>query len=151
MTLSQTIPLIPEPQIRGRLQLYPHQAAGIEATRQAARAGHKRQILCAPTGSGKTECAIYLLDEARKKGKRVAFIVDSIPLVRQTHNRLSLYGIPHGIAQGRKNTWGGDEKVQVWSAQTAGARNLIKRGIDLVIFDECHVRWEKLMKQAAEP
>ena len=137
MTLSTTIPLIPEPQIRGRLQLYPHQAAGIEATRQAARAGHKRQILCAPTGSGKTECAIYLLDEARKRGSRVAFIVDSIPLVRQTHNRLSLYGIPHGIAQGRKNTRGGGEKVQVWSAQTAEARNLIKRGIDLVIFDEC--------------
>ena len=150
MTLSQTIPLIPEPQVRGRLQLYPHQAAGIEDTRSAARAGHKRQILCAPTGSGKTECAIYLIDEARKRGSRVAFIVDSIPLVRQTHNRLSLYGIPHGIAQGRKNTRGGDELVQVWSAQTAEARNLIKRGLDLVIFDECHVRREKLMRQAAE-
>ena len=142
--------LIPEPQIRGRLQLYPHQAAGIEATRSAARAGHKRQILCAPTGSGKTECAIYLLDEARKRGSRVAFVVDSIPLVRQTHNRLSLYGIPHGIAQGRKNTRSSGEKVQVWSAQTAEARNLIKRGIDLVIFDECHVQREKLMRQAAE-
>ena len=150
MTLSTTIPLIPEPQVRGRLQLYPHQAAGIEATRRAARAGHKRQILCAPTGSGKTECAIYLLDEARKRGSRVAFVVDSIPLVRQTHNRLSLYGIPHGIAQGRKNTRSGGEKVQVWSAQTAEARNLIKRGIDLVIFDECHVQREKLMRQAAE-
>ena len=145
-----TLPLFPEPQVEGKLQLYPFQLTGIEDTRVAARAGHRRQILCAPTGSGKTECAIALMQEALARGSRVAFIVDSILLVEQTSNRLRAYGIPHGVAQGRKNTHGRDRKVQVWSAQTAEARNLINSDLDMVVFDECHVQRTKLMKTARE-
>ena len=145
-----TIPLFPEPQVAGKLQLYPFQVSAIEGTRVAARAGHRRQILCAPTGAGKTECAIALMQEALARGSRVAFIADSIPLVDQTSNRLRAYGIPHGVAQGLKNTHGRHQKVQVWSTQTAVARNLVNPSVDMVIFDECHVQWTKLMKAARE-
>ena len=145
-----TMPLIPEPSAPGKLQLYPFQLAGIEETRIAARAGHRRQILCSPTGSGKTEMAIHLIQEASSHGSRVAFIADSIPLVSQTSNRLSSYGIPHGVAQGRQNTHGRHLRVQVWSAATAMARNLITSDLDMVIFDECHIQWTKLMRAAQE-
>ena len=145
-----TLPLIPEPQVAGRLQLYPFQLVAIEDTRVAARAGHRRQIFCAPTGAGKTECAIALMKEALARGSRVAFIADSIPLVTQTSNRLRAYGIPHGVAQGQQNTHGRYNRVQVWSAHTALARNLIRADLDMVIFDECHVQWTKLMRQARE-
>ena len=145
-----TLPLIPEPQVEGKLQLYPFQLVAIEDTRVAARAGHRRQILCAPTGSGKTEMAIHLIQEALARDSRVAFIADSIPLVEQTSKRLRGYGIKHGVAQGQKNTHGRHRKVQVWSAQTARARNLINSTLDMVVFDECHVQHTKLMKAARE-
>ena len=145
-----TLPLIPEPQVTGKLQLYPFQLAGIEDTRVAARAGHKRVIVCSPTGSGKTEMAIQLIKDAQSRGSRVAFVADSIPLVEQTSKRLRAYGIYHGVAQGQKNTHGRSERVQVWSAQTAEARGLVNSSLDMVIFDECHIQWSKLMRAALE-
>ena len=145
-----TLPLIPVPHVPGKLQLYPFQVAAIDDTRVAARDGHKRQILCAPTGSGKTEMAFHLIEEALERRSRVAFIADSIPLVDQTSRRLSAYGIPHGVAQGQKNTHGRGMSVQVWSAQTAEARNLMNSNLDMVIFDECHIQRTKLMKAAKE-
>ena len=90
------------------------------------------------------------MQEALTRGSRVAFVADSIPLVDQTHKRLSAYGIPHGVAQGSKNTYGRDRKVQVWSAQTAEARNLINSNLDMIVFDECHIQRTKLMKAAKE-
>ena len=145
-----TLPMIPEAASPGKLELYPFQLEAIEQTRVAARAGHRRQVLTAPTGAGKTEMAIQLIQEALAHGSRVAFTADSIPLVEQTSNRLRSYGIPHGVAQGQKNTHGRHHKVQVWSAQTAEARNLITSELNMVIFDECHVQRSKLMTAARE-
>ena len=87
------------------LELYPYQVEAIESLRVAARSGNQRIILCAPTGSGKTEMAIHLIQEAQRKGSRVTFVVDGISLAEQTSARLSSYGIAHGYAQGL-NTWG---------------------------------------------
>ena len=49
------------------LELYPFQTEAIESLRVAARSGNRRIILCAPTGSGKTEMAIHLIQEAQRK------------------------------------------------------------------------------------
>ena len=103
------------------LSLYPYQAEAIESLRVAARAGHHRIILCAPTGSGKTELAIHLIQEAQRKGSRVTFVVDGISLAEQTSARLASYGIAHGYAQGL-NTWGRGERIQVAMAQTIEKR-----------------------------
>ena len=87
------------------LDLRPYQVEAIESLRVAARSGNRRIILCAPTGSGKTEMAVHLIQEALSKGSRVTFVVDGISLAEQTSARLSSYGIEHGYAQG-ENTWG---------------------------------------------
>ena len=80
---------------RKTLELRPYQIAAIDdLRRRATRAGHKYQILCAPTGSGKTEMAFHLVQEALAKGTRLAFVCDRRVLVQQTHLRLSDYGIP---------------------------------------------------------
>ena len=70
------------------LELYPFQTEAIESLRVAARSGNRRIILCAPTGSGKTEMAIHLIQEAQRKGSKVTFVVDGISLAEQTSARL---------------------------------------------------------------
>ena len=77
------------------LDLRLYQTEAIESLRVAARSGFQRIILCAPTGSGKTEMAIHLIQEAQRKGSRVTFVVDGISLAEQTSSRLSSYGIAH--------------------------------------------------------
>ena len=120
------------------LDLWPFQTEAIESLRVTARSGNKRIILCAPTGSGKTEMAIHLIQEAQRKDSRVTFVVDGISLAEQTSARLSSYGIEHGYAQG-KNTWGRRERIQVAMAQTIEKREFWS-GLDLLIIDECHVQ-----------
>ena len=71
------------------LTLWPFQEEAIESLRVAARTGKRRIILCAPTGSGKTEMAIHLIQEAQAKGSRVTFVVDGISLYRQRELRES--------------------------------------------------------------
>ena len=125
------------------LELRPLQSEAIDAVRNGLRQGHKRQILCAPTGFGKTEVAIRLIQEAHAKGSRVAFVCDRITLVDQTSERLSDYGIPHGVAQSA-NTRNRQEKIQVCSAQTIEKREYWKE-LDLVVIDEAHVQRKKIL------
>ena len=130
------------------LELRPYQVDSIQGLRSALRQGYRRIILCAPTGSGKTEMAIQLVQEAQAKGSRVTFVVDGIPLVKQTSDRFADYGIPHGYVQG-KNTRGRDERVQVAMVQT-----IKKRGywdaLDLLIVDECHIQHKGILQFARE-
>ena len=120
------------------LDLRLYQVEAIESLRVAARSGFQRIILCAPTGSGKTEMAIHLIQEAQRKGSRVTFVVDGISLAEQTSARLSSYGINHGYAQGL-NTWGHGERIQVAMAQTIAKREFFPN-LDLLIIDECHIQ-----------
>ena len=130
------------------LDLRPYQVHSIEALREALRQSYRRIILCAPTGSGKTEMAIQLVQEAQAKGRRVTFVVDSIPLVKQTSDRFATYGIPHGYVQG-KNTRGRGERIQVAMAQTIEKREYWN-GLDLLIIDECHIQRKAILQFARE-
>ncbi|WP_310715322.1 DEAD/DEAH box helicase family protein, partial [Burkholderia multivorans] len=79
--------------------LRPYQLDSVDALRAGMRAGHRAQVLMAPTGAGKTEIGAYLCDEVNKKGRRAAFVVDRVNLVDQTSQRFDKYGIPHGVIQ----------------------------------------------------
>src|SRR5690349_11488530 len=80
-----------------RLRDYQKQA--IRDMREAARAGARNVLICAPTGSGKTEIASCLADLNRKKGKRSAFVVDRKSLIKQTSDAFDVHGIEHGVIQ----------------------------------------------------
>lgn len=118
------------------LVLRPYQEQSVQALRDGIRAGHRCQILCAPTGSGKTIVGAHLLAEVQRKGTKAAFVVDRVSLCSQTSAVLWKYGIQHGIAQGQ-NTFGRNEPIQVCSAQTIEKRGFMP-DLDLVIVDECH-------------
>ena len=131
------------PEATATLELRPYQEAPIEGLRQSFRRGNKRVILCAPTGAGKTEMAISLIQEAQKKGSKVVFVADRVPLVDQTSKRLTEYGIEHGVAQA-ENTFGRMLPIQVCSAQTIEKRDYMSKA-DLAIIDECHGKREKIL------
>ena len=119
------------------IELRPYQSDAIEGLRSGIRAGHRSQVLVAPTGAGKTVIAAQLMDEARKKGTRVAFVVDRVALVDQTSATLDKYGISHGVIQAdhwRRHGW---EPVQICSAQTIEKRGFFP-DLKMLVVDEAH-------------
>lgn len=122
--------------------LRPRQANAIEDLRQAIRDGHKRIIIQAPTGFGKTVLAAHIIAGALDKGKRPVFCAPAINLIDQTVRSLESQGITDiGVLQAdhpRTNLYA---RTQVGSIQT-----LINRGIPkahIVQVDEAHTSFAK--------
>ena len=117
-------------------KLHHFQSEALDMLRDGLRAGHKRQILCMPTGSGKTVVSTSVVKSSKEKNNRAVFIVDRVALVEQTSREFHSAGIHHGIVQGQ-NTVRESSPIQVASAQTIERRGLA--GFDLAIIDECHI------------
>jgi len=124
-------------------ELRDYQRDAVDALRAGHRAGHRRQILCAPTGAGKTVCAGAIIQEALAKNSRVKFIADRIALIDQTSLRLHEAGIDHGLLQGDRS-YGRFSQVLVCSAQTLERRGFVE-DTDLFIVDEAHTRRKKII------
>jgi superfamily II DNA or RNA helicase len=125
------------------LQLREHQSWVIDALREGFKAGHRAQLLYAPTGFGKTEVAISLMKATSDNYKKSSMILDRIVLVDQTSMRLSKYKIRHGVYQANHWKYDTNERIQVCSAQTLERRNKFP-DIDLLIVDECHITRKKI-------
>lgn len=114
-----------------------YQESAVERLREGIRQGCRRQILVAPTGSGKTIMAMHLIAESQRKGARAWFIADRLALIDQTSDSFAAYGIDHGIIQA--DHWLTDmaKPVQIISAQTLERRK-VQSLPDLIIVDEAH-------------
>lgn len=128
--------------------LRPHQERALEALRRSLATGHRRPMLQAPTGFGKTLTAAHIIRRALDKGKGVAFTVPAINLVDQTVAAFEGEGIDCvGVMQGVHERTDRDQPVQVCSVQTLARRRRID--VDLVLVDEAHqlhreiFRWMK--------
>lgn len=118
-------------------QLRNYQLESVERLREGMRNGHRSQLLCSPTGSGKTVIAAFLMDATARKGNRVAFVVDRVNLVDQTSAFLEDYGVAHGVIQAGHWRLRLYEPVQVCSAQTLEKRGFLEK-CDLLVVDEAH-------------
>jgi superfamily II DNA or RNA helicase len=107
--------------------------------------GNRSQILYAPTGAGKTEMAIALLEAVKKKGNKAAMLLDRIVLCEQTSQRLNGYDIDHGVMQSGHWRYRPYENIQVCSAQTLEKRGDFP-GLDLLIVDEAHQTRQQTME-----
>lgn len=119
------------------LQLFDYQEAILGKLRAGFIDGHRSQMLVAPTGAGKTEMAMELLEAAAVKGNRAAMVLDRIVLCNQTSERLDRYGIGHGVLQSGHWRFRPHELIQVCSAQTLEKRGSFPN-LRLLIVDEAH-------------
>ena len=127
------------------LELRPHQIEVVNKIDQGFLDGHRAQLLYAPTGFGKTEVAIQLMQNISKQYKRVAMVMDRIVLVNQTSTRLARYQIQHGVMQSDHWRYRPTERIQICSAQTLEKRDNFP-DLDYLIIDECHVQRRSVVK-----
>ena len=109
---------------------------------------HDSFMVYAPTGSGKTGLAAFIVAGFVSRGMRVMFCAPYQILITQTANRFVEYGLP------------GDEIGYIWAdhpnydptlkIQIASADTLIRRvfpdNIDLLIIDEAHLRKKRILQ-----
>ena len=100
------------------LILRDYQIESIEALRGNIRAGHVRQVLASPTGSGKSIIMLDMVRSAVEKNSKVLFICERRVLVEQFSKHLDSINIQHGVMMAKH--WRHDPQalVQVASAQT---------------------------------
>lgn len=123
------------------------QVSAHEKLRDGIRAGHKRQLLVAPTGSGKTYLGLRVIHEALQKGRRAVFVCDRTALIDQTSARADAYGLgAHGVIQAEH--WRRDNSMpfQIASIQTIQARGYWPAA-DVIVIDEAHTQYKAVKKQ----
>lgn len=133
--------------------LYPHQIRALGDLRNSLRMGHKRVMMQAPTGFGKSLTAAAIVAGARAKGKKVAFCVPALALIDQTVEAFFAEGIYEvGVIQAQHMMTDWSQPVQVCSVQTLDRRTVYPDA-NVVIIDEAH-RWfgayEKWMTSAPD-
>jgi DNA repair protein RadD len=125
-------------------QLRPYQRDVIERIdARVTREGVRRELLVAPTGSGKTVIAVAIIRAAQDRGERVLFLCHRRELVKQAHEKLYTQGgIDAEIIQAGFEPRPA-QRVQIASVATLWARayrgtRMERPAADLVIVDEAH-------------
>lgn len=122
-----------------------YQESAIQALRDAIAAGHKRVILQAQTGAGKTIMASFVMKSAVEKGRRCLFLAHARQLIHQCSEKLANYGVNHGVIMAGVEPYHG-ASVQVASRDTllsryeclGGRRKKDLPPAHVIVLDECH-------------
>lgn len=122
-----------------------YQADQLAKAAQALQAGYRRILVQAPTGSGKGHQIAAIAAAAARIDLPVIILVTRTRLVRQLDERLTQFGVRHGIiASSLQRKTDFSARVQVCSVDTLYRRAISGRQIPLppasvVIFDESHL------------
>jgi len=126
-----------------------HQSDAIRMLRQSLASGHKRPMLQAPTGFGKTLTAAAVIQMALDKGNRVCFTVPAISLIDQTLDEFRAEGITDiGVIQADHPAVDWMARVQIASVQTLARRAL--PDTDMVLVDEAHQAFKVIFNWMAD-
>ena len=124
------------------INLRPYQNQSIESLRNGFRAGHKRQILAASTGAGKSVIMMSMIKAAIDKGSRALFICERRVLVDQFSAHLDSIGIDHGVFMASHWRFRPHAKAQVASIQTLERMDAWPEA-DIIFIDEIHACMRK--------
>jgi DNA repair protein RadD len=123
--------------------LRPRQLQAIAEVRDAIKEGHRRIVLQAPTGFGKTLVSAHIIAAALRKDSKPLFTCPAISLVDQTLTAFEREGIHDiGVMQAQHSRTNRNASVQIASVQT-----LIRRAapeVDFALIDEAHESFEGL-------
>ena len=118
------------------VHLRPYQLELIECAAAALRAGHRRVLIQAPTGSGKGRIIANLAARATRKGKRAVVVAQRGLILDQLGDNLTEEGVVSGRIQAGREVV--DAPVQLAMVQSL-ARRLDRVPLpDLLIVDEAH-------------
>jgi superfamily II DNA or RNA helicase len=95
-----------------------------------------RTCIYLPTGGGKTEIGIKLVESLLQQGP-VVWAVNRIELVNQTSDRFLAAGLDHGVIQARHERTASWKDFQIASIQTL-ARRKISPLCSAIVIDEAH-------------
>lgn len=85
------------------IQLYEYQEELIQGLRASFKKGHRKIVLCAPTGAGKTIMFTYMVKQHLEKQGRALILTDRINLLKQANGAFSKFGLkPELITAGSK-------------------------------------------------
>ena len=127
------------------IQLYDFQDSTVDVIRERMSEGHRKIMLCSPTGSGKTVMAGFLLSEAMDHGTRSLFLADRVVLVQQTSRQFWGFGIPHGVIQAG-NSQGKTMQTLVCSQQTL-EKYATWPDAQLIAVDEAHTQRQRITEK----
>lgn len=124
------------------ITLREYQRTAVAELRQSVAAGHRRLLLVAPTGSGKTVIGAHVIERAADKGSRILFLAHRRELVHQCGNKLHDFGCDHGIIMAGEFLQY-EYEVQVASIDTLRVRAMNANRIplpkaDIIFIDEAH-------------
>ena len=123
----------------------PYQVASIEDLREGFREKHIRQVLAAPTGSGKSVIMMEMIKKAIEKKSKVVFICERRILVDQFSKHLDSEGIDHGVLMSKHWRFKPYELVQIATAQTLEKMETWP-AFDIAFIDEIHACMRKSIK-----
>lgn len=131
-----------------RSTLHQHQTQALWMLKKSISEGHRRPLVQAPTGFGKTVLGAAMVEGALQKGNRVMFVVPAISLIDQTVQSFYSEGITEiGVIQANHELTDYTKPVQVASVQTLSRRNVSRLpDCQVVIVDEAH-RWFKFYEE----
>lgn len=130
--------------------LRPRQIESMSRLRQSIASGHRRPVLQAPTGFGKTIIGSAIVEGAMSKGNRVVFVAPAVDLIDQTVAAFYREGITDvGVIQADHPMTDWSKPVQVASVQTLARRK--RPEADVVVVDECHRMFQSLTDWMADP
>ena len=133
------------------LPLRPLQERAIELLRASIRSGHKRPVIQAPTGFGKTVLSAHIVSGAHAKRNRVAMCVPRLSLIDQTFDRFVQNGInpgDMGVMQASHPWSRPNAPIQICSIPTIAARGFPE--VSFVIVDENHLQFEVINRWITE-
>lgn len=107
------------------------------------KSGHQGIIGMMPTGAGKTVCMARVAKAIADRNGRVLIVVHRDELVRQTCEKLEMFGLKFGaIAAKLGINPAPDARIQVAMVQSISRRidsGAVKRDFNYIIFDEAHL------------
>jgi superfamily II DNA or RNA helicase len=135
---GEQMELLTTHKILGRVNLRNYQQQAVDEVLTCLQEQEKNCLLYLPTGAGKTETAIAVINYYLEQDKKVLFVVNLLTLIHQTGKRFAKTGVANfGVIQGN-NAIDLTKPVQIASIQTLHRRDIDLASFDLVIIDECH-------------